>query len=51
MVTVEERCRKMEEIIKHRLTEYKKVKMHVSLDDIAELESNYEEMIFSKEEN
>mmetsp|Transcript_5305 Transcript_5305/g.7099 ORF Transcript_5305/g.7099 Transcript_5305/m.7099 type:complete len:80 (-) Transcript_5305:767-1006(-) len=50
VVNVEDRCRKMQEIIKHRVSEYKKVKDIVSLDDIRELEEKYEEMIFEKEE-
>ena len=50
VVNVEDRCRKMQEIIKHRVSEYKKVKDIVTEDDIKELEEQYEEMVFDKEE-
>ena len=50
VVNVEDRCRKMQEIIKHRVSEYKKVKDIVTPDDIKELEEQYEEMVFDKEE-
>ena len=50
VVNVEDRCRKMQEIIKHRVSEYKKVKDIVTEDDIKELDEQYEEMVFDKEE-
>ena len=50
VVNVEDRCRKMQEIIKHRVSEYKKVKDIVTEDDIRELDEQYEEMVFDKEE-
>ena len=40
----------MQEIIKHRVSEYKKVKDIVTEDDIRELDEQYEEMVFDKEE-
>lgn len=40
----------MQEIIKDRVSEYKKVKDIVSKKDVSELEEAYEEMVFMKEE-
>ena len=52
VVNVQERCRNMNEIIKFRSVEEKKgVKEVVSKDDIQEMEENYENMIYEKEEN
>lgn len=52
VVNIEERCRNMNEIIKFRAVEVKKgFKEVVSIEDIREMEDNYEAMIFEKEEN
>ena len=51
VVHVEERCRKMEEIVKFRVADKKKgVKEVVDATDISEMEGQYEAMIFEKEE-
>lgn len=52
VVDIEERCRSMNEIVKFKQSEEKKgLKTLITMDDIQELESQYEAMIFEKEEN
>ena len=53
VVSTEERCRNMNEIVKFKQSEQAKsgVKEIVTKEDLAELETQYEAYIFEKEEN
>ena len=52
VVSVQERCRSMEEIMKFRQAEQKKgIKEVVTKDDIEDMDEQYENMIYEKEEN